>query len=108
MSFDPAPIAAVRDARARRSRAASSAMRRATGRDPPAKVSALRLRRQACWQRGRSSSPTGWTTCATPPPLLARHLLGLPLLTWTVRTPADRARAARHADQMIFEGFRPD
>jgi glycerophosphoryl diester phosphodiesterase len=40
-------------------------------------------------------------------PLMARYLLGLPLLTWTVRTGADRARAARWADQMIFEGFRP-
>jgi glycerophosphoryl diester phosphodiesterase len=40
-------------------------------------------------------------------PLFARHILGLPLLTWTVRTPEDRARAARWADQMIFEGFRP-
>jgi glycerophosphoryl diester phosphodiesterase len=40
-------------------------------------------------------------------PLVARRLLGLPLLTWTVRTPADQARARRWADQMIFEGFRP-
>ncbi len=40
-------------------------------------------------------------------PRLARGMLGLPLLTWTVRTEADRASAARHADQMIFEGFRP-
>jgi glycerophosphoryl diester phosphodiesterase len=40
-------------------------------------------------------------------PLLARSLLGLPLLTWTVRSEADRARAERWADQMIFEGFRP-
>ena len=40
-------------------------------------------------------------------PLLARHVLGMPLLTWTVRTDAQRARAARWADQMIFEGFRP-
>jgi len=31
----------------------------------------------------------------------------LPLLTWTVRTPAQRERAVRYADQMIFEGFRP-
>ena len=34
-------------------------------------------------------------------------LLGMRVLTWTVRTPAQRARAARWADQMIFEGFRP-
>jgi glycerophosphoryl diester phosphodiesterase len=40
-------------------------------------------------------------------PWLARNLLGCPLLTWTVRTPEQRARAARHADQMIFEGFVP-
>src|SRR5262245_10480372 len=40
-------------------------------------------------------------------PLLGRHALGLPLLTWTVRTEEDRRRAARFADQIIFEGFRP-
>lgn len=39
-------------------------------------------------------------------PLVARHLFGLPLLTWTVRSVEDRATAARYADQMIFEGFR--
>ncbi len=42
-----------------------------------------------------------------PAPFIARHGFGLPLLTWTVRTPDQRARAARHADQIIFEGFRP-
>jgi len=41
------------------------------------------------------------------PALLARTLFGLPLLTWTVRTDADRQRAARWADQIIFEGWRP-
>jgi len=40
-------------------------------------------------------------------PGLARRLFGLPLLTWTVRTDADRQKAQRFADQMIFEGFRP-
>lgn len=40
-------------------------------------------------------------------PLMARYLFGMPLLTWTVRTPEDRARADRWADQMIFEGFTP-
>ncbi|QIB36003.1 glycerophosphodiester phosphodiesterase family protein [Ancylobacter pratisalsi] len=38
---------------------------------------------------------------------LARRSLNLPVLTWTVRTAEDRATAARHADQMIFEGFLP-
>jgi glycerophosphoryl diester phosphodiesterase len=40
-------------------------------------------------------------------PLLARRIAGLPLLTWAVRTPEQRQRAARWADQIIFEGFRP-
>ncbi len=40
-------------------------------------------------------------------PLIARAAFGLPLLTWTVRGEADRACAARWADQIIFEGWRP-
>lgn len=44
----------------------------------------------------------------SPAPWLARHLFGMPLLTWTVRSEEDRRRAERFADQMIFEGFRPD
>ncbi len=33
--------------------------------------------------------------------------LGRPVLTWTVKTSADREIASKYADQMIFEGFRP-
>jgi hypothetical protein len=40
-------------------------------------------------------------------PLTARHVFGLPLLTWAVRTGAERRTAERWADQIIFEGFRP-
>jgi len=40
-------------------------------------------------------------------PWLARNVFRCPLLSWTVRTPEQRARAARYADQMIFEGFMP-
>jgi glycerophosphoryl diester phosphodiesterase len=40
-------------------------------------------------------------------PIFARHILCLPLMTWVVRTEVERQRAARWADQMIFEGFRP-
>lgn len=40
-------------------------------------------------------------------PYLCRNALGLPLMSWTVRTPEDRQRAAAMADQMVFEGFRP-
>jgi glycerophosphoryl diester phosphodiesterase len=41
------------------------------------------------------------------PPLIARNIFGLPLLTWTVRSEEDQARAAKWADQIIFEGIRP-
>jgi len=40
-------------------------------------------------------------------PYLCRNALGLPLMSWTVRTPEERQRAAAFADQMVFEGFRP-
>jgi glycerophosphoryl diester phosphodiesterase len=39
-------------------------------------------------------------------PSALRALFGIPILTWTVRTDAQRQSAARNADQMIFEGFR--
>jgi glycerophosphoryl diester phosphodiesterase len=40
-------------------------------------------------------------------PWIARNIFGCPLLSWTVRTADQRARAARYADQIIFEGFVP-
>jgi glycerophosphoryl diester phosphodiesterase len=40
-------------------------------------------------------------------PLIARAIFGLPLLAWTVRNADDRRRAARWADQIIFESWRP-
>ena len=36
---------------------------------------------------------------------MSRHALDLPLFTWTVRTPRQRAAAARWADAPIFEGY---
>jgi glycerophosphoryl diester phosphodiesterase len=41
-------------------------------------------------------------------PWIARNIFGCALLTWTVRTGEQRAIAARHADQIIFEGFWPE
>jgi glycerophosphoryl diester phosphodiesterase len=42
------------------------------------------------------------------PPLALRHFFRVPLLTWTVRTAAERATAKAWADQIIFEGFDPE
>ncbi|WP_036302679.1 glycerophosphodiester phosphodiesterase family protein [Methylobacterium sp. 77] len=38
---------------------------------------------------------------------LCRHLGRMPVMTWTVRNPDQRRNAQDHADQMVFEGFRP-
>jgi glycerophosphoryl diester phosphodiesterase len=40
-------------------------------------------------------------------PGIARDVFGLPLLTWTVRSQADKANAQLFADAMIFEGIEP-
>jgi glycerophosphoryl diester phosphodiesterase len=37
-------------------------------------------------------------------PWIARNIFRRPLLAWTVRTEDQRARARRYADQAIFEG----
>jgi glycerophosphoryl diester phosphodiesterase len=42
-----------------------------------------------------------------PAPLLLRRL-GVALICWTVRTPADHKKARRYCDQITFEGFDPD
>lgn len=42
-----------------------------------------------------------------PAPGFVRHVLCLPVVTWVVRNEIERQRAARCADQMIFESFRP-
>jgi glycerophosphoryl diester phosphodiesterase len=43
----------------------------------------------------------------TPVTRYVREVQALPLFTWTVRTPADRATAAQWADAAIFEGEPP-
>ncbi len=43
--------------------------------------------------------------CAAP--FLSRLLGQRPVLTWTVRSSAERDRVTPHADQIVFEGFRP-
>ncbi|MCE4224232.1 glycerophosphodiester phosphodiesterase [Methylobacterium sp. C25] len=40
-------------------------------------------------------------------PYLCRQLGHMPVMTWTVRSDDQRRNAAAHADQMVFEGFRP-
>ena len=38
---------------------------------------------------------------------LARQSLGLPVMSWTIRTDENREKVKKFADQMVFEGFQP-
>jgi glycerophosphoryl diester phosphodiesterase len=107
MSFDPTPVIALR-------RLAPGLVRGIVAErryEPPEweHLDAAQRLALPLLLHGWNSRPHFVAYCvddlATLPPCAAR-LVGLPLLTWTVRTEAQRAMAARYADQAIFEGFR--
>ena len=110
MSFDPDQVMALARDDAGSCPAASSPSASTTTADWPEATPAqrhgmLHLRHAF---RTRPHFVAYWVNeLPAPAPWIARHIFGLPLLTWTVRTPEQRERAARYADQMIFEGFRP-
>ena len=100
MSFDPAQMAALREIAPTLPRGIVGERRSAGSKRAPAYLlHTLRARPQFIAYSVKDLPAAV--------PLAARKIFGLPLLTWTVRTQADRERAARFADQMIFEGFRP-
>lgn len=109
MSFDPAPIAALRATAPALTRG-MVAMRRYTHADgtslPPAQNFRL-----AHLLHAPKTHPDfvayAVKDLPAPGPWVARHVFGRPLLTWTVRSKEDRQRAAAYADQIIFEGWRP-
>jgi glycerophosphoryl diester phosphodiesterase len=109
MSFDPAPIAALRTLAPQLPRGIVAERRyiHPTWSPLPARTK----RALAYFQHALQSRPQfiaySVNDLASAIPRLARHVLRLPLLTWTVRSAVDRERASRYADQMIFEGFRP-
>lgn len=103
MSFDPGLVAAIRTVAPGLPRGLVAQ----NGPDPEAgSVDRRRYAMQALRARPHFLA---WSVRDLPGfwPLLGRWVFGLPLLTWTIRTEADRLRAGRWADQMIFEGFRP-
>ena len=109
MSFDPDQVLALRELMPARPRGIV-AQRSYDEADWPEATAAQRLGmlhlRHAF--RTRPHFVAYWVNqLPAPAPWIARNIFGLPLLTWTVRTPEQRQRAARHADQMIFEGFLP-
>jgi glycerophosphoryl diester phosphodiesterase len=119
MSFDPAQIAALRATAPKLTHGVVAESQRGHRKHPLPSLPP---------ERGREGRGQAWTALAycrhassarpqflaysvndlpATLPLVARNLLRLPLLTWTVRTSEQRARATRWADQMIFEGFHP-
>ena len=109
MSFDPAPIAALRNIAPQIPRGIV-AERHYTHHEWDRLTAAEKFRLAHLLHAPRSRPQfLAYSVKDLPSlaPWLARHVFGLPLLTWTVRSEHDRARAARHSDQMIFESFHP-
>jgi glycerophosphoryl diester phosphodiesterase len=109
MSFDPEPIAVLREMipPLRRGLVAQRRERPAPGShsgSAPAPFAYFAMRSLAARPHFLAYRVKDLSSAL---PRFVRGVLGLPLLTWTVRTPQDRALAARWADQIIFEGFRP-
>jgi glycerophosphoryl diester phosphodiesterase len=109
MSFDPAPIEAVR--RAAPHLARGMVMQRHYPGHEWDPLTAWERARLAfllhAWRTRPNFIAYSLTDLPALVPSIARNLFRLPLLTWTVRSQDDRRRAARLADQIIFEGLRP-
>ena len=110
MSFDPDQVIAVKELAPDMTR---GIVAQASYADSHwSKVPTERKSRMTALKHGLSTQPhfIAYKVDDLPalPPWIARNIFGCALLTWTVRTPEQRARAARHADQMIFEGFVPE
>ena len=109
MSFDPDQVTALRELIPERPRGIV-AQRAYTEADWPEATASQRagMRHLKHAWRTRPQFVAYWVNdLPAPAPWIARHIFGLPLLTWTVRTAEQRERASRYADQMIFEGFHP-
>jgi len=108
MSFDPFQVAVVREAAPARARGLIA--ERAHGR--AGNTFGTRWRRAARYfahlVRARPQF-LAYSVADLPalPPLFTRYVLRRPVLTWTVRTEADRAKAEKWADQVLFEGWWP-
>jgi len=109
MSFDPDQIEAVRNINPDLTRGIVAERHYA---DPEWKALPFARRQRLAWLLHTPRSRPQFLAYSVQdlpavPALLARALFGLPLLTWTVRNEYQRNRAARWADQVIFEGWRP-
>ncbi len=108
MSFDPAMMAALRELAPKAPRGIVSGMYQGDGWWLD-KLDADRAFKLSHFIESGPAEPHFYAyhvkSLPTPVTRFIREALGLPLFTWTVRTPEDRATAARWADAPIFEGF---
>ena len=109
MSFDPQVVETIRTAAPALPRGIVA--ERHYGRDEWSALSAAQKRSlsfllHAPWSRPHFLAYHVWDLPAAPA-WIAQHVFGLPLLTWTVDAEDSRRRAARWADQVIFENWRP-
>ncbi len=111
MSFDPALVSALRRHAPHLARGIVVQRPGAARSDGSARSTAA-LQRSVAFLLHTALARPHFIACrlqdiATVPPRVARSLFGRPTLTWTVRSEGERRQAMRHADQIIFEGFRP-
>ena len=109
MSFDPEPVAALREIAPRLPRGIVAERHYV---DPEWRTLTDSQKRSLAFLTHAPRTRPHFvayhvTDLPSPGPWIARNILRLPLLAWTVRSEEDRTRARRWADQMIFEGFRP-
>jgi glycerophosphoryl diester phosphodiesterase len=110
MSFDPDHVVGLRELIPSRPRGIVAERHYTESDWPEASIAQRRdMKHLHHFFRTRPDFVAYWVNeLPSPAPWIARNIFGCPLLTWTVRTPEQRQRAARYADQMIFEGFRPE
>jgi glycerophosphoryl diester phosphodiesterase len=110
MSFDPAVMTAIRELAPGVARGIVSGLYEGAGwwRD---KLDEQRAYALSHFLESRPAAPDfyAYDVKALPTPVtrFVREVMGLPLLTWTVRTPEQRRTAERWADAPIFEGYEP-
>lgn len=109
MSFDPTVIAALRPLLPRLQRGVVSGIYDESWRE--GKLDPEQAYRLSHLIDSRPAAPDffAYHVKALPSPVtrFLREGLGIPLFTWTVRTPADLATAAQWADAPIFEDIDP-
>ena len=111
MSFDPVLVSAIRR-RAPHLARGIVIQRPGAARSNGSARSAAALQRSFAFLLHTALARPHFIACrlqdiATVPPRVARFLFGWPTLAWTVRSEGERRKAMRHAEQIIFEGFRP-